>query len=84
MHELAHRWGQPIFVQCHQCSCGNGASTICACHCQVLFAWPFFNEHKLSQKLDDLEAIAIVSSKLTGFVKSNRRIAVNCITCMLN
>ena len=63
---------------------GDGASTICTCHCQVLFACPFFNEHELSQKLDDLEAVAIVSSKLTGFIKSNRRIAVNCITCMLN
>ena len=34
----------------------------------VLFAWPFFSEHKL----DGLEAVAIiVSSKLMGFVKSN-------------
>ena len=58
-------------MQYHQWSRGGGASTICTCHYQVLFAWPFFNEHKLSQKLDDLEAVAIVSSKLTGFVKSN-------------
>ena len=79
-----HEWGQPLFVQYHQWSCRGGASIICTCHYQVLFAWLFFNEHKLSQKLDNLEAVAIVSSKLTGFVKSNRWIALNCITYMLN
>ena len=59
--------GPAPFVQYHQWSRGGGASTICTCHCQVLFAWPFFNEHKLA----GLEAVAIASSKLTGFVKSN-------------
>ena len=82
-------WGQTLFVQYHQWSRGGRTSTICTYHYQVLFAWPFFNEHKLSQKLDDLEAACIYSyiviSKLTGFVISNRRIAaVNCITYMLN
>ena len=61
-----HEWGQPLFVQYHQWSCGGGTNIIRTCHYQVLLAWPFFNEHKL----DGLEAVAIVSSKLTEFVIS--------------
>ena len=41
-------------------------------------------EHNLSQKFD-LEAVAIASSELTVFVKSNRsgQMAVNYMACML-
>ena len=62
--------GPDPFVQYHQWSRRGGANNICICHYQVLFAWPFFNEHKLSQKLDDLVAACsyIVSSKLMGLL----------------
>ena len=51
--------------------CGGGASTICTCHCQVLFGNSFI-EHDLSHKLE-LEAVAILAiSNGVSSVISNR------------
>ena len=56
------------------------APAIARCYLAILSI-----EHDLSQKLD-LEAVATVIAIADGIssIKSNRRIAVNCMTCMLN
>ena len=70
-----HEWGQPLFcnitsgnVEVEQALFAH-AITRCYLHGHSLMSISY-----ISQKLDDLEAVAIVSSKLMGFIKSNRRI----------
>ena len=58
MHKLVW-WTQPLLHDVTSGTRGGGASTICTCHCQVLFGNSFI-EHDLSQKLE-LEAVAIVA-----------------------
>ena len=76
-------WHSPFLRDVASGPCGGGASTICSYHCQVLFGNSFI-EHDLSQKLE-LEAVAVVAiANRVSSVKSNRRIAEKCMTCMFN
>ena len=70
-----HEWGQPLFVQYHQWSLeveqAPFAHAIARCY---LHGHSSMSISYLKSLMIFKLHVAIVSSKLTGFVKSNRRI----------